>query len=149
MVAISGLTLFRSAYRSASVMTLCRARGRFAVSRLLSRRSEGVKGGWRLLIFLLGVECQVMQVSGAEPATENVLGMSAALTGSAGELGKDMQRGILAGLERANRNGGVNGRSLRLIALDDGYEPTRTDPAARQLTEKDNVLALVGNVGTS
>jgi branched-chain amino acid transport system substrate-binding protein len=100
------------------------------------------------LIFLLAVECQMMQVSGAEPATENVLGMSAAFTGSAGELGKDMQRGILAGLERANRNGGVNGRSLRLIALDDGYEPTRTDPNIRQLIEKDNVLALIGNVGT-
>jgi ABC-type branched-subunit amino acid transport system substrate-binding protein len=74
--------------------------------------------------------------------------MSTVLTGNAGNLGKDMQRGILAGLERANRNGGVNGRKLRLISLDDGYEPTRTGPNMRQLIEKDNVLAIIGNVGT-
>ena len=44
--------------------------------------------------------------------------------------------------------GGVNGRKLRLIALDDGYEPARTAPNMRQLIEKDNVLAIIGNVGT-
>ena len=88
-----------------------------------------------LLIFLLAAGSQLMQVASTEAAAENVLGTSAALTGSAGELGKDMQRGILAGLERANRTGGVNGRSLRLIALDDYYEPARTDPNVRQLIE--------------
>jgi branched-chain amino acid transport system substrate-binding protein len=51
-------------------------------------------------------------------------------------------------LERANRNGGVNHRKLRLIALDDGYEPARTAVNMRQLIEKDNVLAIIGNVGT-
>ena len=84
----------------------------------------------------------------ADSPAEIVLGMSTVLTGNAGNLGKDMQRGILAGLERANRNGGVNGRKLRLISLDDGYEPTRTGPNMRQLIEKDNVLAIIGNVGT-
>ena len=79
---------------------------------------------------------------------EIVLGMSTVLTGNAGNLGKDMQRGILAGLERANRNGGVNGRKLRLISLDDGYERSRTGPNMRQLIEKDHVLAIIGNVGT-
>jgi branched-chain amino acid transport system substrate-binding protein len=49
---------------------------------------------------------------------------------------------------RENRVGGVNGRKLRLIALDDGYEPTRTTQNMRQLIEKDNVLAVIGNVGT-
>ena len=42
----------------------------------------------------------------------------------------------------------MNGRKLRLIALDDGYEPTRTAPNMRQLIEKDNVLAVICNVGT-
>jgi ABC-type branched-subunit amino acid transport system substrate-binding protein len=74
--------------------------------------------------------------------------MSAVLTGGAEDLGKAMQRGIVAGFERANRNGGVNGRKLRLIALDDGYEPARTAPNMRQLIEKENVLAVIGNVGT-
>jgi branched-chain amino acid transport system substrate-binding protein len=39
----------------------------------------------------------------------------------------------------------VNSRKLRLITLDDGYEPTRTAPNMLQLIEKDNVL---GDIGT-
>lgn len=74
--------------------------------------------------------------------------MSTVLTGYTADLGKDMQKGITAGLERANRDGGVNGRKLRLIALDDGYEPARAAPNMRELIEKDHVLAVIGNVGT-
>src|SRR5450631_1584761 len=81
-------------------------------------------------------------------AEEITLGMSTALSGPAADLGRDMRRGVLAGFERANRAGGVNGRKLRLVALDDGYEPSRTAPNMRQLLDKDNVLAVIGNVGT-
>ena len=79
---------------------------------------------------------------------EIVLGMSTALSGPAADLGKNMQRGVLTGLDRVNRTGGVKGRQLRLIALDDGYEPTRTAPNMRRLIEKEQVLAVIGNVGT-
>ena len=74
--------------------------------------------------------------------------MSTALSGPAAELGKGMQLGVTLGLERANRGGGVHGRKLRLEALDDGYEPSRTAPNMRQLIENDRVLAVIGNVGT-
>lgn len=76
------------------------------------------------------------------------LGMSTALTGPTAELGQEMRLGVLVGLERANRQGGVNGRTLRLISLDDGYEPTRTAPNMRRLIEQEQVLAVIGNVGT-
>jgi ABC-type branched-subunit amino acid transport system substrate-binding protein len=42
----------------------------------------------------------------------------------------------------------VHGRQLRLIAVDDGYEPTRTAITMKQLYEQDQVFALIGNVGT-
>jgi ABC-type branched-subunit amino acid transport system substrate-binding protein len=42
----------------------------------------------------------------------------------------------------------VYGRQLRLVAADDGYEPTRTTATMKQLYEKDQVFGLVGNVGT-
>jgi branched-chain amino acid transport system substrate-binding protein len=100
-----------------------------------------------ILALFHAAEC-VGQAAAADSANEIVLGMSTALTGSAQNLGNDMQRGVLAGLERANRDGGVNGRHLRLTTLDDGYEPTRTAPNMQQLIEKDHVLAVVGNVGT-
>ena len=79
---------------------------------------------------------------------EIVLGMSSALIGPAKALGQDMRRGVMAGLERANRAGGVNGRKLRLYSLDDGYEPSRVAPNMRKLLEKEKVLAVIGNVGT-
>jgi branched-chain amino acid transport system substrate-binding protein len=79
---------------------------------------------------------------------EILLGMSTAMSGPASVLGREMRLGVVAGLERANRAGGVHGYHLRLITLDDGYEPARTAPNMRQLLESDNVLAIIGNVGT-
>jgi ABC-type branched-subunit amino acid transport system substrate-binding protein len=78
---------------------------------------------------------------------EIVLGMSTALSGPAADLGKEMQKGVLAGLERANRSR-LQDCKLRLVALDDGYEPSRTAPNIRQLIEKEKVLAIIGDVGT-
>ncbi len=92
-------------------------------------------------------EWSAARAAGPDPVSEILLGTSTALSGSAADLGKDMRRGMLVGLERANRVGGVNGRKLRLIALDDGYEPGRTAANIRQLVDKDNVLAILGNVG--
>jgi branched-chain amino acid transport system substrate-binding protein len=101
-----------------------------------------------ILFLILVIGSGTAQAGETDSSTEIVLGMSTALTGGLANLGKGMQRGILAGLERANRNGGVKGRKLRLIALDDGYEPTRTALNIPRLIEKDNVLAIVGDVGT-
>jgi ABC-type branched-subunit amino acid transport system substrate-binding protein len=90
----------------------------------------------------------VAQALGPDSANEIVLGMSTVLTGPAENLGKQMQTGVWVGLERSNRAGGVRGRKFRLIVLDDGYEPSRTVPNVRQLIEKDDVLAIIGDVGT-
>ena len=75
-------------------------------------------------------------------------GMTAALTGPAAELGKQMRAGVLAAFQEINAAGGIQGRPLQLASLDDGYEPTRTVPNMNQLVDVDNVLAIVGNVGT-
>jgi branched-chain amino acid transport system substrate-binding protein len=56
--------------------------------------------------------------------------------------------GIEAAFKVANAEGGVHGRQLRLVATDDGYEPSRTAVAMKQLYEKDQVFGIVGNVGT-
>ena len=75
-------------------------------------------------------------------------GISAPFTGPAKELGQNMKMGIEAAFNVANVTGGVYGRQLHLIAVDDGYEPARTGMTMRQLYEKDQVFGLVGNVGT-
>src|ERR1035437_6213373 len=75
-------------------------------------------------------------------------GIAAPFSGAAKELGRQMKLGIDTAFNRVNDAGGVNGRMLRLIAADDGYEPTRTVDAMKQLYEKDQVFGFIGNVGT-
>ena len=75
-------------------------------------------------------------------------GIAAPFSGASRELGRQMKLGIDTAFNRANEAGGVNGRALRLIAADDGYEPARTLDAMKTLYEKDNVFGYIGNVGT-
>ena len=75
-------------------------------------------------------------------------GISAPFTGPAKELGQNIKLGIEAAFNVANANGGLYGRQLRLVAIDDGYEPARTATTMRQLYERDEVFGLIGNVGT-
>jgi branched-chain amino acid transport system substrate-binding protein len=75
-------------------------------------------------------------------------GVSAPFSGPAKELGQSIKVGVEVAFNLANAKGGVHGRQLRLIAQDDGYEPTRTAATMRQLYEKDQVFGLIGNVGT-
>ena len=111
-------------------------------------RSLSLLSGLTILFLLIALENHQATAAETVSSTEIVLGMSSALTGSAQNLGKDVQRGILTAFERVNRHGGVHGRKLRLIALDDGYEPARTMPNMRELIHKENVVAVIGNVGT-
>ena len=74
--------------------------------------------------------------------------MSAALTGPASALGNGVKTGIESYFARVNAAGGVQGRSIELVALDDGYEPDRAAPNMETLIDHDNVVAVMGNVGT-
>ncbi|MCA1827493.1 MAG: ABC transporter substrate-binding protein [Myxococcales bacterium] len=80
--------------------------------------------------------------------TEITLGMSAPFSGPAKELGRGMKTGIDIAFAAANDAGGVNGRKLKLVALDDGYEPDRTTATMKELNEKRQVFGFIGNVGT-
>jgi len=80
--------------------------------------------------------------------TEILVGQFAAQTGPAAELGKRMQLGILAHFNAVNAAGGINGRSLKLVSRDDGYEPEKAAAAAKALIDEDKVFALLGSVGT-
>ena len=77
-----------------------------------------------------------------------LFGQSAAFSGPAQELGKNMRRGIQAAFAEANRQGGVHGRQLELLSLDDAYEPEAAIANTRQLIEQEGVFALIGAVGT-
>ncbi|OLC17490.1 MAG: hypothetical protein AUG04_04695 [Deltaproteobacteria bacterium 13_1_20CM_2_69_21] len=80
--------------------------------------------------------------------TEIVFGIAAPFSGPAKELGRGMKTGIDLAFAATNEAGGVNGRKLRLVALDDGYEPERTRSVMKELAESRSVFGFIGNVGT-
>ncbi len=81
-------------------------------------------------------------------AAEIRFGFSGPLSGPSRELGLQMRTGIETAFQAENDDGGVNGRSLRLISADDAYEPSRTAETVKQLYERDQVFGFIGNVGT-
>ncbi len=80
---------------------------------------------------------------------EVVFGMSSAFSGSVKELGREMRKGFEVAFAVKNEAGGVHGRAIRLVALDDGYDPSRTVQVMQELVENRKVLAIVGNVGSA
>jgi len=76
------------------------------------------------------------------------LGMSAAFSGPSRELGNRMKLGIETAFAATNDAGGVSGRALKLLALDDGYEGKRALANVQELISDRGVFAMIGNVGT-
>ena len=79
--------------------------------------------------------------------TEITVGQTTPLSGPAAgfaTLGKAMS----AYFDMVNAEGGVNGRKIKLIQLDDGYSPPKTVEQTRRLVEREKVAFIVGQVGT-
>jgi ABC-type branched-subunit amino acid transport system substrate-binding protein/predicted Ser/Thr protein kinase len=77
-----------------------------------------------------------------------LLGISAPFTGPAAELGRSMHSGIQTWFNHVNDTGGIAGRKLELVALDDAYDPDRALANVRELAEEYKVFAFIGNVGS-
>ncbi|MEA1605132.1 ABC transporter substrate-binding protein [Pseudomonas spirodelae] len=76
------------------------------------------------------------------------VGMVNAQSGPAAALGQSMRNGVQAYFQRINAAGGVHGRRISLLSLDDGYEPSRTAVHTQSLLKTRQVFALLGYVGT-
>ena len=76
------------------------------------------------------------------------VGMSAAFSGASAALGSDYYLGAQAAYAEANANGGIFGRAVRVVAVDDGYTPARTLDNTLQLVEQEDVFCLSNYVGT-
>jgi len=92
----------------------------------------------------------VLAASFASGAAEKILiGQSAPLTGSNAEIGKDIRAGALAYFKKVNEAGGVNGRQIELLTLDDKNVRKTAAANAVKLVNEDNVMALFGFASTT
>ena len=77
-----------------------------------------------------------------------LFGQTACFTGPNQDLGTHYRAGILAAFAERNVSGGVAGRTLELLALDDAYEPELAAANAESFLSEQQVFAIIGAVGT-
>src|ERR1700735_3486742 len=80
-------------------------------------------------------------------ATEIKIGNTMPYSGPASAYGA-IGKADAAYFQMINDQGGVNGRKINFIALDDGYSPPKTVELTRRLVEQDQVLLMYGQLGT-
>lgn len=78
-----------------------------------------------------------------------LIGQSAPLSGMMAATMTGVLGGQQMAFDEVNKRGGISGRQVKLLILDDGFDPKRTLENARTLVEQQEVLALFGTVGTA
>src|SRR5713226_929927 len=76
-----------------------------------------------------------------------VIGQSASLTGAGGEVGQQVRDGALTYFNAVNDGGGVHGRKIKLVTLDDAGQTPKGAENTRVLLEREKVFALFGYTG--
>jgi branched-chain amino acid transport system substrate-binding protein len=79
--------------------------------------------------------------------TEIVIGNTAPYSGPASAY-QIIATSMAAYFDKVNAEGGVNGRKIKFISLDDAYNPPKTVEQTRKLVEQEKVLFIAGGIGT-
>ena len=77
-----------------------------------------------------------------------VVGSIQDLSGPLAGFGKQLKNGILMRTEEINESGGINGRKLKMVIEDSGYDPKKGLLAAQKLVQQDKIFAMIGTLGT-
>ena len=85
----------------------------------------------------------------AQAKGEILVGRTTALSGGMAPFMNPVHEGHDAAIADLNAQGGIGGRPVRLVTLDDGFDAKRALENARTLVEKEGVVALFGTAGTS
>jgi len=76
------------------------------------------------------------------------IGMSSAFSGPAKKLGINMRKGVQAYFNKINDQSGINGKKLKLLSIDDSYEPKYAASNVLKLINNNGITTVIGNVGT-
>jgi branched-chain amino acid transport system substrate-binding protein len=105
---------------------------------------------WRFALALTLIAAPAMAQKHYDPGASDTtikLGNTGPYSGPV-SAASTVSKSIAAYFDKVNADGGINGRKIDFISLDDGYAPPRAVEATRRLVESDQVLAMVGSVGT-
>jgi branched-chain amino acid transport system substrate-binding protein len=79
---------------------------------------------------------------------EIVIGTMQDLSGPIVAFSKQLVAGMNMRVDELNAQGGINGRKLKLVVEDHGYDPKKAVLATQKLVQKDKIFAMVGTIGT-
>jgi branched-chain amino acid transport system substrate-binding protein len=79
---------------------------------------------------------------------EIVIGTMQDLSGPIVAFSKQLVAGMNMRVDEQNALGGINGRKLKLVVEDHGYDPKKAVLATQKLVQKDKIFAMVGTIGT-
>lgn len=108
------------------------------------------------------LSCVLLSCTKKEAATESaqgegntasgneiLVGEVGSMTGGAATFGISTHKGIMLAIKQINSQGGVNGKMLRVISLDDQGKPEEAALAVTKLITQDKVTAILGEVASS
>lgn len=115
----------------------------------------GLAGGLALAAACLGIGCKESSsaAAGAQPgagsASEIVIGHFGSLTGNTAHFGQDTDKAIRLAVDEQNAAGGLLGKQIRLVTLDDRGDSAEAANAVTRLIDVEKVVALLGEVSSS
>lgn len=108
-----------------------------------------VSGGVILACSLLGSQALHAQVTNGVSANEILIGTIQDLSGPVAALSKESLSGMRMRFDEANAAGGINGRKVRLLVEDSGYDTKKGMMAAQKLVQSDRVFMALNTMGTA
>jgi branched-chain amino acid transport system substrate-binding protein len=96
----------------------------------------------------LPVAAQTKVTNDGITPTEIVVGTHQDLSGPIKGWGVPVSNGMKMAVEEINAAGGVQGRKIKLIVEDSGYDPKKAVLASQKMVERDKIFAMIGPMGS-
>src|SRR5258706_13988594 len=101
-----------------------------------------------VLVFVFAFAGAALAQTQGVAKNEIVIGTMQDLSGPIVAFSKQLVAGMNMRVDEHNAQGGVNGRKLKLVVEDHGYDPKKAVLATQKLVQKDRIFALVGPIST-
>jgi branched-chain amino acid transport system substrate-binding protein len=107
-----------------------------------------MKSSWIVVAGAITLAASLAQAKGVSD-NEITLGLITDLSGPIANYGKESSNAATLAVEDINARGGVQGRKLKVLVEDHGYDPKKAILAADKLVTQNGVFAIVGHLGTA